>query len=832
MTKLVKKLIPAALLAVAAQHGLAEQAIEEVVVTASPIRDSQQAAIDAKRESMNLVDVIAADTIGRFPDQNLADSLGRVPGMAIERDQGQARYINFRGMPFRYTAIGFDGIDVPGAENGRIPRFDSFPSVITSKVEVNKAVLPSMPGESVAGYIDIETFNPFDREGFSGDLDFGFGEQDLGGGDVEKLSLRASWSGENIGVLAFGSSNNREQVTDNHEYDLAAGTSGIQVNQIQFRNYLVEREDEAYGGRFEYRADEGALTRAYVSYLYSEFVDTEDRNHYQFNFVTAPEGNTGSNLPIYIDQLLQYGQYDNSTETTTLGLDFEFGEWMVEARFNTTDTEFNTRLPILYNSGVNFILGTPSITLASYDVSDVLEPSVTLAAPLASYDYSALYAFKIDFPLDVEAEKFQVDATRELELGGIQSQLSFGLAYDQREARGYVAQDFNLFEFDRDFDFITTDSLNIPSYDTGEPWDSATPNTIGGTYFDNKGLRDAWEAFSSTAANVTDDTRVSIDEDIVAAYAMLQNDFSWGNLIYGLRVEQTDYSSAGIIDGSPIEVDEDFTDVLPSIHATIKMTEDVNIRLSYSSGVNRPTYIEWRAAAIIDPTEGTVSGGNPSLDAEESMGLDATIEYYFAPASLISAGAFTRRIDNVIYESTTMVDAGIYGDAYAGQVWELDGYVNGDDGELTGFEFNVIAQMVDFVPALEGFGFSFNLTALDGEFTEEDGTKSDLPGTSDLLYNASLFYERYGLSIRVNYQYRDEWVSPIEDPSEYWDEQERTDLNIQYQLPWEFNGAVATVYLNANNLTDETDVRYGGNGFVNQAEAYGERYLLGFRVSY
>ena len=138
-----------------------EKPMEIVTVTAAPIRDSQQAAFDAKKFADNYVEIISADTIGRFPDQNLADSLGRLPGLAIERDQGQARYINLRGAPFRYTSIAFDGIDVPGAENGRIPRFDSIPSVITRKVEVNKAILPSMPGESVAGFINIETFSPF-----------------------------------------------------------------------------------------------------------------------------------------------------------------------------------------------------------------------------------------------------------------------------------------------------------------------------------------------------------------------------------------------------------------------------------------------------------------------------------------------------------------------------------------------------------------------------------------------------------------------------------------------------------------------------------------------
>ena len=136
-----------------AAAGAQEAADADVItVTASPIRDSQAAAISLKREADNVLDVISADTIGRFPDQNLADSLGRLPGIAIERDQGQARFINFRGAPFRWTAIAFDGIDVLGAENGRIPRFDSFPSVITSAVEAHKAITPDMDGAAVGGF--------------------------------------------------------------------------------------------------------------------------------------------------------------------------------------------------------------------------------------------------------------------------------------------------------------------------------------------------------------------------------------------------------------------------------------------------------------------------------------------------------------------------------------------------------------------------------------------------------------------------------------------------------------------------------------------------------
>ena len=102
--------------------------IEEVVVTAKSIKASQMAAIEAKRMTDNVADIISADAIGRFPDQNLADALGRVPGVSIERDQGQARYISFRGAPKRYTTTAFNGIEIPGVENGRICLLYTSPS--------------------------------------------------------------------------------------------------------------------------------------------------------------------------------------------------------------------------------------------------------------------------------------------------------------------------------------------------------------------------------------------------------------------------------------------------------------------------------------------------------------------------------------------------------------------------------------------------------------------------------------------------------------------------------------------------------------------------------
>lgn len=818
-----RKTLMCSAIALASSTVLAQQAdnsaqpkLEVVTVVAAPIKDSQQAALEAKQMADNYVDIISSDTIGRFPDQNLADSLGRLPGLAIERDQGQARYINLRGAPFRYTSIAFDGIDVPGAENGRVPRFDSFPSVITSRVEANKAILPSMPGEAVAGFINIHTFSPFAQEGFSFAGDIGMGEQELGGGDIDKFGLRGAWSNDHFGVVLFTSENSREQITDNREYDLERDANGeLVVNELDFRSYKITREDSAQGGTFEYRS-EGTLQRAFFSSLYSEFVDKEERNQFVFEFVEPTAGKEADNRPVAVSRMLEYGRYENSTFTNTLGADLQLGHWVVEGRYNMTETESEVYLPIPRSMG--------AVTMADYDMSDKENPKVFLAQDLEDLTYAATIGILYGQALDIDADKFKLDAERDFEWFDLGATLQIGLQLDQREADGYVVGSPMISQFPM--------SIDIDDFNTGRRWDANTSNTIGGTYYDNKGLRKAWQQEGLSSIEPSPADLIVLEEDILALYAMTTTRFAWGNIVAGVRIEQTDYTSEGTVDGEKIAVDDEFTHILPSVHVNVDLADNLKLRVSGSTGVNRPTYDEWRAAAAVDVANEEVRGGNPTLDAEEAMGIDTSLEWYFAPASIASVGAFYRQIDNVIYADSSTINGGIYEPSAQGQEWTYTGAVNGDNGEMSGIELNFIGHAIDLTPALDGFGVSANMTLLNSEFEELDGSKSDLPGTSDMIYNVSLFYENFGLSTRINYQYRDEWVSPIEDPSEKWGEQKRVDLSISYELPFDFNGARMSVYLNANNLTDETDVRFAGNGTINQSESYGRRYLLGARVNF
>ncbi|WP_084399114.1 TonB-dependent receptor [Henriciella aquimarina] len=817
---------------------------EVVVVTASPIRDSQQAAIQAKRDADNVVDIIAADTIGRFPDQTLAAALTRVPGLAVEGDQGEARFVNFRGGRFRYTTISFDGVDVLGAENGRIPRFDSIPAVITSSIEANKAVTPDTPGAPVLGHINIKTFSPFAKEGFGFSATAGAGKRDLNDAETQRYALRASWSNDRFGVLAFGTLDKRDRNVDNREFE-PVDTNGDgtldSLQNLDYRQYGGYRENQSYGAKAEYRPADGPIDRVFASSIFYEFADEEERNQFDFDFAPVALGSAGRLDGVEVTRMLEQGRYETSTFTNTIGLDLDTDGWRVTPRVNYTETENLLKLPLIQT--MNFVPIS-----ADYDISDIDNPILTPYAPGTStpVDINSLSP-NLSLLIDIY-NKFETDSTKamidiERSFDRFDTTFKAGFSYDMREADGGNAQ-------------VVTVGLpvDVNAYATDGRWDADLTNSIGGVYYRNEALRgDLYDAFRaadpsfSTTPDFQPEEIVSIEEDILAAYAMATSAFDWGNIVYGVRLESTDFSTIGnqVVDGvaQSINASKDYTNLLPSVHFNFDLRDDLKLRLSATSGISRPTYSEARASQSVDPTTPSISGGNPDLDAEESYGFDASLEWYFDEASIASVGAFYRTIDNVIYPGGAMVDGSDYapGVFAPGEMVSYDTFLNGEDGELSGVEFNLIYSAANFLPSpFDGFGVSGNLTLLDSEFFAPEvgtnGTTAPIPGTSDLIYNASLFYEKYGLSARLSYQWRDAWLSTTESGpnlNQYWDETERLDAKVQYELPYELGGASTVVFFEANNLTDYQDRRYIETArTIDQIESYGRAYMVGLSVGY
>lgn len=146
----------------------------DIVVTG--YRQSLEAALDVKRDSVAAVDAIVAEDIADFPDQNLAESLQRIPGISIQRDGGEGRAITVRGLGAQFTRVRLNGLETvatstDGASSNRDRAFDFnvFASELFNSLVVRKTAEASLDEGSLGAVVDLNTGNPLaGRAGLTG----------------------------------------------------------------------------------------------------------------------------------------------------------------------------------------------------------------------------------------------------------------------------------------------------------------------------------------------------------------------------------------------------------------------------------------------------------------------------------------------------------------------------------------------------------------------------------------------------------------------------------------------------------------------------------------
>lgn len=822
----------------------------EVIVVTGSIRESQEAAIATKRRADNLVDVASADSVGRFPDENTAAALARLPGVAVQRDQGQARYIQVRGAPNRWTSVSIDGIPQTGVDEGgdsRSYRFDAVPAVLLQQLVVNKSLTPDITAEAITANVDLRTYSPLSDRGLSISGDLGYGFMDLGDGQQRQGSLRVSWSNDTIGAAVGASHYLRDQVTDNRE----AGYDEFGPTDIDIRNYELERSNNGLFAVVEAMPTDGL--KLFVRGIYTEFTDKEHRNAYQIELdhedALGTRGMTSGelvNVPITAN--FNNGTYENRNYIGSAGFEYEnMDGWGLDGAFGYTRTENSTDLPLVQGSTSGTASpsviydrsGDPRFPLVTlYETVDDGNGNLSRGDQLAGLDQTAFdWRRSIVLPLVQEtvsdAWTGKVDGWREfgnvtLKAGGLVSIREIegnNLGVGGFEPLGPLGFDFT-------------------QYLTNRPWDTRFPLGITFDYMDNVALNDALqialdEAGIDAADFIPPSALYDQKETILAGYAMGQFDLDRLFVTAGVRVENYEIENRGttLIDrtATPLSVTADHFDIFPSVNARFDVTDNLVFRLSGQRGVSRPAYAAIRVGASISDTGETISGGNPQLLPEYTWGVDSSLEYYFSSNGIASVSGFYRWVDNVLYQSQQVVGSDIYNTGGIDRSsYMLGSTFNGDNGKLYGVEFNIEHQL-DFLPGLlSGFGVQGNLTLLGGEFDAllPDGTieQTAFQGLSDTVLNASVFYEHSGLSARVSYQWRSEYLDTLGGlgAGEFRDGYENLDITLRYSLTDNF-----TLFADLANLTNETYVAYEGTPATpSEVEQIGSRYLFGVRFDF
>jgi len=820
---------------------LGEDARElERIFVKGAILDGQARALNQQRTADNTTSIVSSDAIGRFPDYNIAEALQRVPGFAISRDQGEGRTINLRGAPSAFTAITVDGVSV-GSPNAttRGVDLDTVPSDIVSAIEVSKSLLPDQDADSIAGSVNLVTRSAFDRRGPQISLDIGLSDNQLGSKADYKGSLRASntfGSAEQFGFLASASYSVADREVDNIEsvWNRDVNDTFI-VEQVLFKDYDTKRTRQSYTGAFDFRPTD--LASYYVRGSFSKFEDDEYRNQLLLQFsegTLQPDATdtTGTWVSPRIEKELRHRTLVNEIKTLSAGGENTFSGLTLDYQlsFNTAESTYPQRDQLLYR-----LSQRPTI---SYDYTNGEQPLISLFQS-NQHLVTSSYGFR---QLDRRAEDQKTDEVA-ARINFLVPGSLFGTAADYRFGAAYRDR-----EVTRDEERWRSRAVGIAPTQTLAQLLSIEPSSNFGYKLGlkfNPALVDAY--LSSIRATLSTDgnrrvansieTDFSAEETITAVYGMANISFDRTNVVAGLRVEQTDFSSDAFrfstdtATTTDVSNSNDYTAVFPNLTIRHEVNDNLIGRFALTRGINRPSYPDVVARVSVGDTPPfDVSRGNPYLQPTISNNIDAGLEYYLSGLGVIAVNAFYKQLEDFSFTNR------VTGQLFEGQPATITEVRNSDEGYIAGVEFNW-QQSFQFEGVPGAFGFLANLTLADSEVKLGSAattlrSKAPLEGQSDYVTNLAVFWETDRASVRLSYNDRGDYVDELnlEDPALdlYWKGRDQLDLSASYEFSPKFE-----TYLEAKNVTDTEGLRYfGSSSRVYERERFGRTIFVGARFKY
>jgi iron complex outermembrane receptor protein len=249
-----------------------------------------------------------------------------------------------------------------------------------------------------------------------------------------------------------------------------------------------------------------------------------------------------------------------------------------------------------------------------------------------------------------------------------------------------------------------------------------------------------------------------------------------------------------------------YDNIFPGIHFKYEPVPGLLSRLSWSTGVGRPAFGSIIPNESIDDNTQRITISNPNLVPQEANNYDFTVEYYFRPQGMISAGVFAKRIKNYIYTDSSQTVPSGANNGFQGQ---YEGYgittsANGGRAKINGLELNY-QQQLTFLPGwMKGFGVYANFTKLEttgdntGPSTTAGGT---LAGFLNKTGNLGVSYRGYGFDIRPQAVYRGRYlVSTSTDPSLVTYQRAKTTWSIKSRYALNRH---LSVFLDLENLFSE-----------------------------
>lgn len=834
-------------------------ALDEIVVTG--FRSSLSRALSIKKASRGAQEVILAEDIGAFPDQNLAEALQRVPGVAISRDSGEGRQISLRGLGPDFTRTQLNGMEVlsntasgldsrSGASRSRSFDYSVFASELFNQVVVEKSYAAEQDEGGIGGTVSLRTAKPFDFKGRS----FVANAKVQSNQYTEKLGPRLvalasdhwgdfgalvsvayssadtvewgyrnwNWSKMNFGAANVGpgvSAADRDRLV-NAKLGERAWNSRAQT----YGTWFNARERIGVTGALQYQPSD--KTDVTLDVLYGQL--TNDRDEHVI-------GNAGTNGLSANDvrgtQVLQsvtLDRYNSITGAVVSGVDVRSESKPTLDRTKFWQAALNGRTALTDNLEVSGLLGWSSSNFESNWRRVYLEAvgrkisfsGLDTDSPVNTYDFdptnpNAWDLQSIQWRRDhIESEFYTGEAGLKWTPNAI-STVRFGSAFKTFTNSG--------FRYDASANYENRNALAVvPTKLTNH---STALNYV---------LGDVDAVFAALgqsghldARNLSVGTNYSVEEKTVSAFGQYDLDTTVGP--FGLRANVgvryydtkllsigSSVTNAGLV---PVEITNRYSGFLPALNVALDVSPKLVARFSANRNISRPGLGDLSAAATVRVAGfgGTISAGNPNLTPYTADSVEGALEYYDGKRGFVGLGFFYKDMKSFVTTETSTVPYNQTGYPLSLLEQGMDGSVvfnftrpiNGPGAAIRGVELSARRDF-DFLPApFNGFGALANVTYADGQTDVfYNGAPKSLPlvDLSKWSYNATLYYDSEQIGARVSVASRSRYRKGNggnDNIGEYFAPSTVVDATAYYNVTPKLQ-----IRVDALNLTDESVIQY------------------------
>jgi TonB-dependent receptor len=755
---------------------------DQIIVTAESASGEAE-AINREKTADNIVQVMTSEVITSLPNANIADAVGRLPSVSLERDEGEGKYIQVRSLEPRLTNATIDGVNVPSPEPGvREIKFDAMPADLVESVEVNKTLQANMDGDGIGGSVNIVTKTASERPTISifagGGTTPIMGNRNVtqaGGTIGQRFGTDKRWGALIGGEYDWNGRgiNDIEPVPDVASFP--GGSSTRYFDTMDVREYQYKRSRWGLTGSTDYKLGEGS--DIYVRGIYSSFHDFGDKWVYTLTDNTPGISLLNTNgCPtsngVTVAPCTGVPAFSESNRVPV----FDIGSLLVGGKHVLTSTWIAWDASVSRSEELKSG-GNEGADWASNDTNSTCQFSPTLTVRKYIPQWTPNCFAEAYQPANYSLTDITTSYGKSPQLnlqfaGAVGKRYHIGSHLSTIEIGGKFR---NAHKFDDSYSPVYNPNGSVSMLPFLGPFTNS--NYYSGHY--QLGPVTDWSKVinylnANSSAFTLQPGTVGVNlgnfdyvEKVSAGYVMDTIDFSKVRLVAGVRLEGTnlDTYTPGFDQNNNFlgytEKQGSYLNVLPSASVRFDLGHDTDLRVVYSRALSRPDPQDIAQALSVtlqqNPMLATIANAN--LKAETANNYDVFVEHYLKPFGIIQGGFFYKQLYSPIVTQSELHQNYSPDPANAANypvgTWIVTQPVNAGSGWLAGFELAYLQHFTSLPGMLDGLGLSAN-------YSWTSSAACGLPGRSDCptllrqapnVFNISPTFDHGRLSIRVGLTY-------------------------------------------------------------------------------